>query len=99
MLAIETKSLLLGESASVEAERPDRRRPAQAPTGIDRIVHLKTMHLGPDELLVAAKIAVHRRRPPPPRSPTPSTTAEASIRSAEPIARVIYLEPEIVAAD
>ena len=59
VLAIETKSLLLGESASVEAE--DRIAEAlRATGGIDRIIHLKTLHLGPDELLVAAKVGVHR---------------------------------------
>ena len=93
VLAIETKSLLLGESASVAAER---RIVAEltAIEGIDGIVHLKTMHLGPDELLVAAKIAV----------PTTDLArdvaahidaAEAAIRAAEPSARVIYLEPDI----
>ena len=56
------------------------------------------MHLGPDELLVAAKIAV-------PAADSAAevadaiNAAEASIRGAEPTARVIYLEPEIVAAD
>jgi hypothetical protein len=52
------------------------------------------MHLGPDELLVAAKIAV-------PAADTAAevaeaiNAAEASIRSVEPIARVIYLEPDV----
>jgi len=96
VLAIETKSLLLGESASVDAEQ----RIASAlegVAGIESVVHLKTMHLGPDELLVAAKIAV-------PAADTAAevadaiNAAEASIRSAEPTARVIYLEPEIVSA-
>ena len=93
MLAIETKSLLLGESASVEVE--DRIADALRGTdGLDRIIHLKTMHLGPDELLVAAKVAVHRDA-----SATEIATAidaaESSIRTVEPIATVIYLEPDI----
>ena len=93
VLAIETKSLLLGESASVEAE--DRIADALRDTGgIDRIIHLKTMHLGPDELLVAAKVGVHRDA-----SATEIATAideaEAAIRVVEPIATVIYLEPDI----
>jgi len=93
VLAIETKSLLLGESASVAAER---RIVAEltAIEGIDGIVHLKTMHLGPDELLVAAKIAV------PPTDLARDVAAhidaaEAAIRAVEPSARVIYLEPDI----
>ncbi len=55
---------------------------------------MKTLHLGPEELLVAAKIAVpadrvgRRGRPRHQR-------VEARIRAAVPIARVIYLEPDI----
>ena len=57
VLAIETKSLLLGEAASLDAQ--DRIITAlESIPGIDRIIHMKTLHLGPDELLVGAKIAV-----------------------------------------
>jgi cation diffusion facilitator family transporter len=94
VLGVETKSLLIGESASAAAEQ----RIADALAGTDgilRVVHLKTMHLGPDELLVAAKIAV-----PAAHSAADVVgaidAAESSIRSAEPIAMVIYLEPEIL---
>jgi len=96
VLAIETKSLLLGEAASDEAQ--DRIRAAlEGADGLDRIIHMKTLHLGPEELLVAAKIAV---------APTDSASdvaaaidrAEAAVRSAEPTARVIYLEPDILRA-
>ena len=93
VLAIETKSLLLGESASVAAEQRIVNE-LTAIEGIDSIVHFKTMHLGPDELLVAAKIAV------PPSDSAADVAAhidaaEAAIRAAEPTARVIYLEPDI----
>jgi len=97
VLGIETKSLLLGESASVDAEQRITSA-LRGVDGIESVVHLKTMHLGPDELLVAAKIAV-------PAADSAAevadaiNAAEASIRGAEPTARVIYLEPEIVAAD
>lgn len=56
VLAIETKSLLLGESAT--AEDVSAIEAALVGPGVSRIIHLKTMHLGPEELLVAAKIAV-----------------------------------------
>jgi cation diffusion facilitator family transporter len=96
VLAIETKSLLLGESASVEAE--DRIADALRGTaGIDRIIHLKTLHLGPDELLVAAKVAVHRDATAT-EIATAIDEAEAAIRVVEPIAGVIYLEPDIYRA-
>src|SRR5919106_2180758 len=52
-LAIETKSLLLGESASPRAIRAIRTAIEETP-GIERIIHLKTLHLAPHELLVAA---------------------------------------------
>ena len=93
VLGIETKSLLIGEAASDSVVR--RISAALVDTdGIDRVIHLKTMHLGPDELLVAAKIAVGS-------ADTAAQVAEAidaaesAVRAAEPIARVIYLEPDI----
>jgi len=93
VLAIETKSLLIGESAGAASEQRIGEAITTTP-GIDRIVHLKTLHLGPDELLVAAKIAV------PPGASAPDVAqaidaAESAIRQTEPIARVIYLEPDI----
>jgi cation diffusion facilitator family transporter len=95
-LAVETKSLLLGESASEPAQR--RILAALVATdGVDRVIHLKTMHLGPDELLVAVKVAVE---------PTDSAAevaaaidrAEVAVRSAEPMATSIYVEPDIYRA-
>jgi cation diffusion facilitator family transporter len=93
VLALETKSLLIGESAGTATEQQISDAIVATP-GIDRIVHLKTLHLGPDELLVAAKIAV------PTAASAPDVAeaidaAEAAIRAAQPIARVIYLEPDI----
>jgi cation diffusion facilitator family transporter len=93
VLGIETKSLLLGEGATPVVVRRIVEAVDTTP-GIERVVHLRTMHLGPDELLVAAKIAV----PPTASAQTIAETidaAEASIRAVEPIARVIYLEPDI----
>jgi cation diffusion facilitator family transporter len=92
VLAIETKSLLLGESATPEDER--KIREALEEGGDVPVIHMKTLHLGPDELLVAAKIAVSQ-------ADTAADIArgideaESRIRAAVPIARVIYLEPDI----
>jgi hypothetical protein len=55
---------------------------------------MKTMHLGPDEVLVAAKIAV-RQDESAQSVASDIDTAEAAIRAAVPIAKVIYLEPDI----
>jgi cation diffusion facilitator family transporter len=93
VLAVETKSLLLGEGATPEAAARIEAA-LLADDAVQRIIHMKTMHLGPDELLVAAKIAV---------APTDSAAevartidaAETRIRAAEPVARMIYLEPDI----
>src|SRR3954470_548393 len=57
VLGIETKSLLLGEAASPDAQ--ERLRAGLEQTdGVDRVIHMRTMHLGPEELLVAVKIGV-----------------------------------------
>ena len=56
ILVIETKSLLLGESAApVEVSAIEA---ALVGPDVDRVIHLRTMHLGPEELLVGAKIAM-----------------------------------------
>lgn len=92
VLARETKSLLLGEGA--EPDVVDAVLAAAAGDGVTSVIHLKTLHLGPEELLVAAKIEV----------PSASTAAdvaaaidaaEGRIRAAVPIARVIFLEPDL----
>jgi cation diffusion facilitator family transporter len=92
VLAIETKSLLLGESAT----RDDVARISGAieAGGHNRIIHLKTLHLGPEELLVAAKISVGAAETG--RDIAAAIDgAESRIRTAVPMARVIYLEPDL----
>src|SRR5436190_1598219 len=54
VLALETKSLLLGEAANPEAQERIRNA-IESTDGIDGVIHMKTLHLGPDELLVAVK--------------------------------------------
>ena len=96
-LAIETKSLLLGESAAPEAQ--DRIHAAlQSADAFDRVIHLKTLHLGPEELLVAAKVGV-RQGATAEEVAASIDTAERAVREAEPIAQVIYIEPDIFRAD
>jgi cation diffusion facilitator family transporter len=91
VLAVETKSLLLGESATKE----DNARITKAiESDGTRIIHLKTMHLGPEELLVAAKISVGAADTGQDIAKA-IDDAELRIRTAVPIARVIYLEPDV----
>jgi cation diffusion facilitator family transporter len=96
VLALETKSLLLGESATPEAQRRIRSA-LEATEGVDRVIHMKTSHLGPDELLVAAKIGVPRGVSSEQVAAT-IDAAERAVRRAEPVAQVIYLEPDIFVA-
>jgi cation diffusion facilitator family transporter len=93
ILAIETKSLLLGESATPEHLRAIEAAITSDPA-VDRLIHMKTLHLGPEELLVAAKIGV-RAGDSAAAVAAGINSVEARIREAVPIARVIYLEPDI----
>jgi cation diffusion facilitator family transporter len=96
-LAVETKSLLLGESAS-ESAQVAILAALTGTEGVERVIHMKTMHLGPDELLVAAKIGVHATDSAGEVSAT-IDRAERAVRAAEPTATSIYLEPDVFRAD
>ncbi|MEU7066439.1 cation diffusion facilitator family transporter [Streptomyces sp. NPDC053429] len=97
VLAAETKSLLLGEAAGPEQVEKIL---AAAVDGdvVTRVIHMRTLHLGPEELLVAAKIAVQHDDTAT-EVANAINAAEARIREAVPIARVIYLEPDIYHAE
>ncbi|WP_117215532.1 cation diffusion facilitator family transporter [Allorhizocola rhizosphaerae] len=97
VLAIETKSLLIGESATPEHVQAIEAAIVSDGADIERIIHMKTLHLGPDELLVAAKIGVAQNDSAP-EIARAIDEAEARIREAVPIARAIYLEPDIYRA-
>jgi cation diffusion facilitator family transporter len=93
VLAAETKSLLLGESAGPQVVADIRAALVDDAT-VTQVIHMRTLHLGPEELLVAAKIAV-RHDDTAAQVAHAIDAAEARIRAAVPIARVIYLEPDI----
>jgi cation diffusion facilitator family transporter len=92
VLVIETKSLLVGESAG-PADLARIEAGLVGP-GVERIIHLRTMHLGPDELLVGAKLAMPRGATLP-QIASAIDAAEQRVRAAVPAARVIYLEPDL----
>ena len=96
VLAVETKSLLLGEAAAPAVVAGIRKALADGDL-VTRVIHMRTLHLGPEELLVAAKIAV---RPDATAVDIASAInkAEARVRAAYPVARAIYLEPDIYSA-
>ncbi|WP_280415213.1 cation diffusion facilitator family transporter [Nocardia carnea] len=93
ILIIEMHSLLIGEGATAAEDRAIRDSIADGTT-IDRLIHMKTQYIGPEELLVAAKVAV---------APGLDIAqiaagideAESRIRAAVPTARIIYLEPDL----
>ena len=96
ILAIEMKSLLIGEAATADTERAVVTALEDSPE-LEQVIHLRTLHLGPDSLLIAAKVAV---RPQASGSAIARAidTAEQRVRAAVPIARVIYLEPDLYRA-
>jgi cation diffusion facilitator family transporter len=93
VLAVEMKSLIIGESATTEQTSAIERAIMDGP-GVERVIHMRTVHLGPEELLVAVKVAVRHDE-------TAAAIArgidemEIRIRAAVPIAKVIYIEPDI----
>ena len=93
-LAVEMKSLLVGEAATRRHQEAIAAA-LESPDTIDRVIHLRTMHLGPEELLVAAKLAVGA----PDRADVVARAiddAERAARDAVPdLELVIYLEPDI----
>ncbi|MFE1956167.1 MULTISPECIES: cation diffusion facilitator family transporter [Streptomyces] len=93
VLALETKSLLLGEAAGTDEVEKIEKAVVDGDT-VTGLIHMRTLHLGPEELLVAAKIAV-RHDNTAAEVARAIDAAETRIRAAVPIARVIYLEPDI----
>jgi len=93
VLAAETKSLLIGEGAAADVVTRIRQAAVDDDT-VTGVIHMRTLHLGPEELLVAAKIAV-RHDDTAGEVARAIDAAEERIRAAVPIARVIYLEPDI----
>ncbi|WP_138418548.1 cation diffusion facilitator family transporter [Sinomonas gamaensis] len=91
VLAVETSSLLLGESATAADVAKIE---AAIQSDGTRIIHLRTLHLGPEELLVAAKFSVTSGSNGA-QIAQAIDDAEARIRAAVPTASVIYLEPDI----
>ncbi len=93
ILAVETKSLLIGESASAEVQAKVVAALEDGPEPL-RVIHLRTVHIGPDSLLVAAKVAV-RETDSAAQVAAGIDAAERRVRAAVPIATTIYLEPDV----
>jgi divalent metal cation (Fe/Co/Zn/Cd) transporter len=87
------KSLLIGESAS-KATSAEIRAAIETAPGVQRIIHMRTLHLGPEELMVGVKIAVAAEASAQAVA-TLIDDVEVRIRASVPTARVIYIEPDI----
>lgn len=93
ILVKKVSSLLVGEGANTEDETKIVQAFLTSP-GIDRIIHMKTLYLGPEELMIGVKVSV-----------TPEkrvrevaaiiNMAEANVRKQVPQAKVIYVEPDV----
>lgn len=93
VLGIETKSLLVGEGATPANVAKIREALVSHPQ-VETLIHMKTLYVGPDELMVGAKLAF-------PKGTSMSNVASAinsvekSVRAAVPHARIIYIEPDV----
>ena len=93
ILGVQMKGMLVGESALPE-EIALIRQALTGADGISRVIHLRTLHLGPEELLVAAKIETSHDADLT-RISAIIDDAEAAVRAAVPTAKMIFLEPDV----
>ncbi len=92
VLIVETKSLLIGEGANPAMLATIVRELERGK--VDRVIHIRTQYLSPDELLVAAKIALVADLPLEDVAQA-IDDAELRVRAKVPVARLIYLEPDL----
>jgi cation diffusion facilitator family transporter len=92
ILIIEMKGLLIGESAGQADLNKISAAMAGAPH-VDAVIHMRTQHIGPDEILVGAKLEFDSALTFDELSAAINET-EARVRAAVPAARMIYLEPD-----
>ncbi len=97
VLVIEMKSLLIGESASTET-RSAIIAAIESSEHVDQLIHIRTEHIGPDEILVGAKIEYSSALSADQLVAAINST-EDQIRAAAPAATVIYLEPDLHRSD
>jgi cation diffusion facilitator family transporter len=95
-LAVEMKSLLIGEAAS-ETDQGAITAAVESDPSVRRLIHMRTQHIGPEELLVGVKLEF---APGLSVSDVADTInrVEATVRAAVPTTRVIYVEPDLTRA-
>lgn len=92
IVARETREMLLGESAV--PEDIEKIRGALAEAGYPDIIHLRTVHIGPEDILVTVKVGADAQET---LADIGARTddAEARIRAAVPAVRLIFIEPDV----
>ncbi len=92
-LAIEMKGLLIGEAATPE-DRADLIAAVESHPEVERIIHLRTEHIGPESILVTAKVAFRAGLTVAELSAA-IDSVEVAMRSVVPEAVLIYIEPDL----
>jgi len=96
VLSMEMKSLLVGEGATVDQDRAIRAALEGGPESpVKRVIHLRTLHLGPEELLVCAKLAVGHADFAYQIAGAIDAAEQRARESVPELSLVIYLEPDI----
>lgn len=96
ILGLEMGSLLIGEGA--QADQVSAIRQALLSTqGVTAVIHMKTLYVGPEELMVAAKIGIQANSSGQEIAAI-INAAEQAMREQLPVALLIYLEPDILQA-
>ncbi|MDG2111194.1 MAG: cation diffusion facilitator family transporter [Actinomycetota bacterium] len=93
VLAVEMKSLLIGEGATI-ADQEAIEAAIEAGDDVEQLIHIRTQHIGPEDILVAAKVHFADDLDTAQLADA-IDAAEKRIRTAIPMSRLIYLEPDL----
>lgn len=97
VLAVETKSLLVGEGASAKDLNAITAAASASPS-VERVIHMQTLYIGPEELLVAMKVGIHKSDSAA-RVAEAINELEARVRSEVPHVGALYIEPDMYQQD
>ena len=96
-LAFEMSSMLIGESALPEQEAAIRAAVADVP-GLGALITMRTVHVGPDQILVAIKVDAAGMGSAL-QVAQAINDAEVRIRTAVPQSQYVFIEPDLYRAD
>ena len=97
VLTVEMKSLLIGEAATPEHITAMMAAVESIPL-VNRVIDLRTQHIGPEEILVAGKLEFDHSLSNPELSAA-INEVETAIREAVAVPMRVYLEPDLYDAD